>query len=69
MQSHLDSANITEKFQSGFKSGHSTETALTKIFNDLLLYTDAGKSAVLVLLDSTAAFDTVDHEILISRLE
>ena len=43
--------------------------ALLKIFNDLLLTVDSGSSAALVLLDLTAAFDTVDHQILLSRLE
>lgn len=69
LQSFLMRNGICEVFQSGFKSHHSTETALLRVFNDLLLMTDAGDSAVLVLLDLTAAFDTVDHEILISRLE
>ena len=69
LQVHLDLNDITEKFQSGFKSRHSTETALLKIFNDLLLTVDSGSSAALVLLDLTAAFDTVDHQILLSRLE
>ena len=69
LQLHLDLNDIAEKFQSGFKSRHSTETALLKIFNDLLLTVDSGSSAALVLLDLTAAFDTVDHQILLSRLE
>lgn len=69
LQDFLDQHGIHEKFQSGFKQLHSTETALLKIFNDLILAVDSGHSAVLVLLDLTAAFDTVDHNILLSRLE
>uniref|UniRef100_A0A3Q3C7D3 Reverse transcriptase domain-containing protein n=1 Tax=Haplochromis burtoni TaxID=8153 RepID=A0A3Q3C7D3_HAPBU len=48
---------------------HSTESALLRIFNDIFLSCDSGESVILILLDLTAAFDTVDHEILISRLE
>ena len=69
LQSYLATNNIHEKFQSGFKTSHSTETALLRVQNDLLLAADAGNPAILVLLDLTAAFDTVDHRILLSRLE
>ncbi len=62
-QPFLDENNILEKFQSGFRPRHSTESALLKVFNDMLLSVDAGDSIILVLLDLTAAFDTVDHQI------
>ena len=69
LQEFLKGANVCEPFQSGFKPLHSTETALLKVFNDLLLNLDSGNCAILILLDLTAAFDTVDHSILLSRLE
>ncbi len=54
---------------SGFKSVHSTESALLRVLNDIYITTDSGDSVVLILLDLLAAFDTVDHSTLLSRLE
>ncbi len=65
----LTNNHIYETFQSGIKSLHSTETALVRVLNDILMATDSGDSVILVMLDLSSAFDTVDHEVLISRLE
>jgi len=57
------------KFQSAYRQFHSTETALIKIFNDLLLAADQGQVCALCLLDLTSAFDTVDDDLLLTRLQ
>lgn len=66
---HLATNNLMDTFQSAYRSCHSTETALLRILNDLLLATDKGQVSVLALLDLSSAFDTIDHAILIKRLQ
>ena len=59
----------SEAKQSAYKKHHSTETALLKIQNDILLKIDNQECVLLLLLDLSAAFDTVDHTILLERLQ
>ena len=66
---HLQENNLCSPFQSAYRAGHSSETALLRVVNDLLNAMDEGKISVLLLLDLSAAFDTIDHQILFSRLE
>ena len=65
---HLNSFPSVPKFQSAYRKFHSTETALLRIYNDLLLAIENKRVTALIFLDLSAAFDTVDHTILLSRL-
>ena len=66
--SHLQENNLSNHFQSAYRAGHSTETNLLRIINDILSALDNDNISVLLLLDLSAAFDTIDHQILLSRL-
>ena len=69
LRDHINgNEGLLEEFQSAHKCYHSTETALVRVHNDILKAVDDKKSAILLLLDLSAAFDTVDHAILVSRL-
>ena len=57
-----------DPLHSAYRDKLSTETALIKVQNDILSALDAGSSAILLMLDLSAAFDTIDHDILLSRL-
>ena len=65
---HVDENNFLPIFQSAYRSGHNTECVMLKIFNDLSMAIDSGRLSFLCLLDLSAAFDTIDHVILIRRL-
>ena len=65
---HLTNHDLYPKLQSAYTRDHSTETALLKIHNDILIAMDRQHVVLLVLLDLSAAFDTVGHSVLLSRL-
>ena len=69
MTQHDKTHDLAEMFQSAYTECCSTETALLRVQNDLLMSLDTKGAALLVLLDLSAAFDTIDHAILLQRLE
>jgi hypothetical protein len=66
---HLTEHKLHDDRQSAYKKYHSTETLLTKVHNDILTAMSRGDMTMLILLDLSAAFDTIDHSILINRLK
>ena len=68
LHEHIYNNNLLNDLQSAYKRFHSTETALLKIHNDIVDNMDHGKVTALALLDLSAAFDTIDHLILLQRL-
>lgn len=68
MFAYLNKFDYLSKFQSGFRPKHSCITALIDVTEDLRRELDEGKLGILVLLDHSKAFDTVDHALLSSKL-
>ena len=66
--SHMSTNDLLEPYQSACKPNHGTETALLKVKNDILCALDNKKAVYLVLLDVSAAFDTIDFDVLNERL-
>ena len=64
--SHLYHNNLLETFQSEYRIDHSTETAVLSVVNDLLCNHNV---SIIALLDLSAAFDTIEHNILLERLK
>ena len=68
IKEHLVANNLEDEFQSAYRIGHSTETALLRVHHDIVKALDNKSSVVLMMLDQSAAFDLIDHEILFRRL-
>ena len=66
---HILDNNIVDRFQSAYRAGHSCETALLRVYNDIVTTVGKGNGSFLVLLDLSAAFDTIDHDNLFYILE
>ena len=68
IQSHVFLALSSNMHQSAYKKQHSTETAILKILNDVGQNADTKRATLLIGLDLSSAFDTIDHSILFKRL-
>ena len=66
---HIDDYALHNPFQSAYRRGHSTELALLCVKNDIATTLDKKCTTILVMLDLSAAFDSVVHELLMTRLE
>ena len=69
LNDYMSQHNQHQMYQSAYKKFHSTETDLLKIQDDILCSIDNGDAVVLILLDLSAAFDLIDHVILLERME
>ena len=68
LRDYLCDNDLNESLQFAYKKHHSCETALLRVQNDILKSIDDKQCVVLLLLDLSAAFDTVNHKILLHRL-
>ena len=68
LTAHVSNSPNLNSLQSVYRAGHSTETALLKVTDDLYRIMDRSCAAVLIVLDLSAAFDTIDHDRLAERL-
>ena len=66
---HCDKNRLIPDYQSAYRKNHSCETSLVKLVNDILWSMEARKVTAVVILDLSAAFDTVDHDLLLDVLE
>ena len=68
INTYLTTHALLDKYQSAYRMFHSTESALLRVQSDILAEMDKRKMVALAMLDLSAAFDTIDHSVLIKRL-
>ena len=66
---HIADNDLIDKFQSAYRCDHSTKTALLRVYSDIVTMVGKGNGSYFVLLDISAAFDTIDHDTLFVILE
>src|SRR6218665_208984 len=66
---NTENSGLLPTYQSGFRANHSTETALLSLLSDIYSAIDKSQLSLLALFDVSAAFDMVDHQILLERLK
>jgi len=69
LNEYLLTNDLMPRYQSAYRKKHSTETALLRVWSDMLNAADTRQVTLLSLLDLSAAFDCVDHELVLQRLE
>ena len=69
LKEHVSEHSLCEGMQWAYKAGHSAETELVRVKNDILASMDKKQCVLLVLLDLSAAFDTVNHSKLLRVLQ
>ena len=66
---HCDEHQLLPDCQSAYRQGYSTKTSLIKVMNDVLWGIDRKEIIVVIILDKSAAFDTIDHDLLLVILQ
>ena len=69
LDKHMGCNNLHIKYQHGYKKFHSSETLLLHVVNDIFIAMDSGSGVILLLIDLSAAFDTVDVDLMLDILE
>ena len=69
LDQHICFNELADSLQSAYRAGHSTETALVKVQADITSMLDDGGMVALIMLDLSSAFDTLDHDVMLDRLE